>query len=70
MKVIRKYYDHFENDNDNNDNNHNNSSYNSDNNNNNNCNCKSKKDCPMGGICNLKNEVYQATIFTKENIKN
>ena len=36
---------------------------------NNNNNCKSKIDYPMNGISNLKNVVYQATIFPKENIK-
>ena len=61
MKVIRKSYDQLENNNDN--------SSSSNNNNNNNCNCKSKIDCPMNGICNLKNLVCQATIFPQENIK-
>ena len=41
-----------------------NSDYNS-----NNCNCKTKINCPMNGMCILKNVVYQATIFTKENVK-
>ena len=66
MEVFRKYYDQLENNNNNNKSCSNNSN---NNNNNNNCNCKSKEDCPMGGICNLKNVVYQATIFPKENIK-
>ena len=38
-------------------------------NNNINNNCKSKGDCQMGRICNLKSVVYQATIFPKENVK-
>ena len=38
--------------------------------NNNNCNCKTKINCPMNGLCNLKNVVYQAIIFPKKNIKN
>ena len=38
-------------------------------NNHNDCNCKSKGDCPMGGKCDLKNAIYQATIFPKENGK-
>ena len=54
-EVIRKYCDQLEN-------NYSSSS-------NNNCNCKSKIDCLMNGICNLKNEVYQATIFPKETVK-
>ena len=54
---MRKYCDLLENDS-------NISSYNS-----NNCNCKSKIDCPMNGIFNLKNVVYQAAIFSKENVK-
>ena len=43
--------------------------HNNNNNNNCNCNCKTKIYCPMNGICNLKNVVYQATIFLKENVK-
>ena len=33
------------------------------------CNCKSLKDWTIGGICHLKDVVYQTTIFPKENIK-
>ena len=36
---------------------------------NNNCNCKTKINCPMNGLCNSDNIVYQAIIFPKENIK-
>ena len=36
---------------------------------NNNRKCKTKISCPMNGMCNLKNVVYQATIFSKENIE-
>ena len=32
------------------------------------CNCKSRSDCPMNGLCNLDNVVYQAIIYPKENI--
>ena len=43
------------------------------NNNNNNskkieCNCKSRSDCPMDGLCNSDNVVYQAIIYPKKNI--
>ena len=45
---------------------------NNNNNNNNNkkteCNCKSRSDCPMDGLCNSDNVVYQAIIYPKENI--
>ena len=27
------------------------------------CNCKSRTDCPMNGLCNLGNVVYQAIII-------
>ena len=30
---------------------------------------KSKIDCPMDGIYNLKNTVNQGTIFSQENVK-
>ena len=33
-----------------------------------NCNCKSRDNCPMNGLCNLNNVVYQAIIYPKENI--
>ena len=32
------------------------------------CNCKSQSDCPMNGLCNLDNVVYQAIIYPKEDI--
>ena len=34
--------------------------------------CKSKItiNCPLKGLCNLKNVVYQGIIFPEENIKN
>ena len=32
------------------------------------CNCKSQTDCPMSGLCNLGNVVYQAIINTKEDL--
>ena len=32
------------------------------------CNCKSQSDCPMDGLCNLDNVVYQAIIYPKEDI--
>ena len=42
------------------------------NNNNNNCkqnecNCKTRNNCPMNGLCNLNNVVYQGIIYPKEN---
>ncbi len=30
------------------------------------CNCKSRTDCPMNGLCNLGNVVYQPIINPKE----
>ena len=44
------------------------------NNNNNNskqneCNCKTRMNCPMKGLCNLDNVVYQGIIYPKENVK-
>ena len=32
------------------------------------CNCKSRNDCPMNGLCNLNNVVYQGIIYPKEDI--
>ena len=32
------------------------------------CNCKSRDNCPMNGLCNLNNVIYQAIIYPKENI--
>ena len=32
------------------------------------CNCKSRSDCPMNGLCNLDNVVYQTIIYPKEDI--
>ena len=55
-EIIRKYCHQLENNNNNN-------------NNCNDCNWKSKIDCPLRGICNLKNVVYQATIFPAVNVK-
>ena len=34
------------------------------------CNCKTKIKCPMNGLCNLENVIYQGIIFPKENINN
>ena len=44
------------------------------NNNNNNskqneCNCKTQMNCPLNGLCNLDNVVYQEIIYPKENLK-
>ena len=45
------------------------------NNNNNNdskqndCYCKTRMNCPMNGLCNLDNVVYQGIIYPKENVK-
>ena len=55
MEVIRKYHDQLDDDDDDDDDDD--------------CNRKTKINCPMNGLCNLKNEVYQAIIFSKENIK-
>ena len=33
------------------------------------CNCKTRNNCPMNGLCNLNNTVYQVIIYLKENIK-
>ena len=43
---------------------------NNDNNNSkqNKCNCKTRNNCPMNGLCNLDNVVYQGIIYPKENI--
>ena len=30
---------------------------------------KQKNKCPMNGLCNLENVVYQGIIFPKENVK-
>ena len=32
------------------------------------CNCKTRNNCPMNGLCNLNNVVYQGIIYPKENI--
>ena len=32
-------------------------------------NCKTRNKCPMNGLCNLENVVYQGSIFPKENVK-
>ena len=32
------------------------------------CNCISRDNCPMNGLCNLNNVIYQAIIYPKENI--
>ena len=49
-EVIRKYYDQI--------NSNNKSDISNDN-----CNCKTKINCPMNGLCNLNNVLYQAIIF-------
>ena len=46
----------------NNDNSNNNSKQNE-------CNCKTRNNCPMNGLCNLNNVVYQGIIYPKENVK-
>ena len=33
------------------------------------CNCKTRMNCPMNGLCNLDNVVYQGIIYPKENVK-
>ena len=42
---------------------------NNDNSKQNECNCKTRKNCPMNGLCNLDNVVYQGIIYPKENVK-
>ena len=32
------------------------------------CNCKTRNNCPMDGLCNLHNVVYQGIIYPKNNI--
>lgn len=32
------------------------------------CNCRVKAACPVGGICTSEIVLYEATIFTTENI--
>ena len=32
------------------------------------CNCKTRNDCPMNGLCNFDNVVYQGIICPKEDI--
>ena len=32
------------------------------------CNCKTRNDCPMNGLCDLDNVVYQGIIYPKEDI--
>ena len=32
------------------------------------CNCKTRNNCPLNGLCNLNNVVYQGIIYPKENI--
>ena len=32
------------------------------------CNCKTRNNCPMNGLCNLNNVVYQGIIYPKKNI--
>ena len=33
------------------------------------CNCKTRTNCPVNGLCNLDNVVYQGIIYPKENVK-
>ena len=33
------------------------------------CNCKIRMNCPMNGLCNLDNVIYQGIIYPKENVK-
>ena len=33
------------------------------------CNCKTRINCPMNGLCNLDNVVYQGIIYPKEDVK-
>ena len=54
-EVIKEFQDRT-----NNDNNNNNSKQNE-------CNCKTRNDCPINGLCNLNNVVYQGTIYPKDN---
>ena len=42
---------------------------NNDNSKQNECNCKTRNNCPMNGLCNLNNVIYQGIIYQKENIK-
>ena len=58
-EIIKEFHDRTNN---NNNNNNNNSKQNE-------CNCKTRKNCPMNGLCNLENVVYQGIIYPKENVK-
>ena len=33
------------------------------------CNCKTRMNCPINGLCNLDDVVYQGIIYPKENVK-
>ena len=56
-EIIKEFHDRT-----NNNNNNNNSKQNE-------CNCKTRMNCPMSGLCNLDNVVYQGIIYPKENVK-
>ena len=58
-EIIKEFHDWMNNNN----NNHNNNSKQNE------CNCKTWMNCPMNGLCNLDNVVYQGIICLKENVK-
>ena len=68
-EIIKEFHDRMNNNNNNNNNNSNDN--NNDNNNTskrNKCNCQTRKNCPMNGLCNLDNVVYQGIIYPNENV--
>ena len=63
-EIIKEFYDRTNN---NDNNNNNNNKYN--NSKQNGWDCKTRMNCPMNGLCNLDNVVYQGIIYPKENFK-
>ena len=59
-EIIKGFHDRTNNNNNNNNNNKSKQ---------NECNCKTQINCPMNGLCNLDNVVYQGIIYPKENVK-
>ena len=58
-EIIKEFHDQTNN---NNNNNNNTSKQNE-------CNCKTRMNCPMNGLCNLDDVVYQGIIYPKENVQ-
>ena len=62
-EIFRKFHDRTNNNNNNNDNNNGNNNTSKQNE----CNCETRKKCPINGLCNLENVVYEGT-FTQKTI--